>query len=416
MADYFLNLNHDKIKNLFDKFFQTSPEDHSLIFNPTSLTKEDIGLLLSWTDVITTSLYNNSGNIQKKLKEIRTNTLRNNTELNDELFWVIEKIAGVIYFLFNKKPANIDHLIAEDSIFKDLVFKNLIADDLIIKNLIYSIGQSFILCCILIKYLDAKEESICITLDDIREIVSPYMPDDLIDFNMKCFYITWLQLLQIEICKDVSRFLEKDNKDSIFSNLVTIPSTHLTMYQYSLPQCESLVGIIETNANSSLSNEILKNSDSFGFGLNISALYNLPFNLWIMDYREKKDTDNEYTHYEGYWFDTEDTDNILKQLLIGIFFSIRMSVTSAEKLIDYWNELIENPSEMFVSDRTWIKNIIKSPDSAKAFLDFNKLRDTIHSLRSLQFFCFSLLINILDKFLTMQLQALVSNKYIIVPL
>lgn len=356
----------DRFNAVYEKIFPLSDPNNqnSRSFNINALTDENISILLSWPGILAIKIAEQTGEkeltkkleiLKKQLKPKKDDT----TNIYKTIHPIIQTIMSRLFFLVHPKSMPLDYDI--------------------IKNLFFSVSQYFLLVCFLVRYKVAKEKKICLSFENIVEILDESSGDNLFEKIMIFLGLYWLALAQGVVLNETNRHF-KNIRTSYPASTIPIGSENLTMYQRR--NDDEYFCYIEQKGND--------DPNSFGFGIDINQLNNIHFRVWMMEFShydddcsdQNKSKENQMPPFYGYFFENHiiiDESDITKELLKCIFKIANETCDEAKAISDMWDDFITKP-EKHINIKTnlpdfesWIKAIINSPQYLEEFKNFNSL-------------------------------------------
>ena len=244
----------DRFNNVYEEVFPFIDQKGNRKFNPESVTEENISTLLSWPGRLAVLLAKLTGREsvlrdEQKIDNFNIEQIqKNNHSLKDKTKRVEKQQAEQSLHLKenNEEGENKDlqealkknksaHTAALRIVLKTIYllhWKTFYIDRKIIETFIRSIAQYFLLMCFHIKYLETKEQSSYLTLEEIVGIV--HLNTDSDYYGTSNLGLFWLFFLETVTNKEINTCIKNIN-DSIDLGSTTIVSKSLLMRKFISP-------------------------------------------------------------------------------------------------------------------------------------------------------------------------------------
>jgi hypothetical protein len=394
--------------DIFEKFFQfvfnCKWEDDAIVRGDSTVIKtEHMSLLFAWPGILSMQLVTLTGNTEYKqqLQSLKK-TLDENLEYSQIRYFLdnLIKSKSIPPTLLKKalQVENSGNLKEQDNLIKQLLkyqpkifetIRLLIHSKSILmrhrSNMVRlgsSLGNFYLLCCIIAKLIGWTEEDAIITLREIQDVLEKCnIPNK---FDIYFLSEIWMMVQNRNFGNTLDSFISSNNKkkDSIkyLKDSIKVPSIQRVLHKIKTESSWSYA-ILKKFDQPTSNPYINVNSSDVAINVNLNKYFE--YSLWHLRLKEEI-SDNDYTTAFLFLDSKGKGKDTLENLMIRLYQVAKQSSLAIQSIIESWEELIDNPAEIIESNLEqydeWIFSLIDSYQSRDEFFNFKSLSRIIGDL------------------------------------
>jgi hypothetical protein len=392
----------DLFLKLFEKSFNCSIDGKTAIFDPKQIEENHLSLLLAWPGILTIKLSSltNHKKHEEQLKTV-TNLLKSDNEYQaiHDVFETLIEVNPIPEGLFDKiNVAKNDsdfeklrelnkqmHALLPETLQTIILlfnpgFKIHSEFDTYFSHFIYSLGNYFIIFCIIAKFVSGKNEEAYVTIDNIQKVLRKCNLKDQIDlFNLS---LIWIDLMEASAGKVLNIMINKNKKHALPpQHSYPIPSTQLHLNKFAGEEKPAVAFIDPHDSIIDEHGDI----GTVGFALDINVFKDLDYHLWHIGVRNEKVSENEPI-VGSYLFDENKSDgnNLLEILMNRLYQTAKKSSLMAAAIMYLWNEFVDDPAEIVQQNSDEFNraliSLIENYETRKELFNYKDLLRSILSI------------------------------------
>jgi len=240
-------------------------------------------------------------------------------------------------------------------------------------RLTYFLGNYYIFCCMIAKFIEGAKGDAYITIRDIQNVLESCKIKDQLDI----YFLSkiWMDVQSAKTNEALSSpfSLNVKRRGSIvyLAEPISVPSIQLILHKIKIAKYLTYA-FVERYDKSVTNLDIV--GESCGLALNINPFENFQYYLWHLRLKDEISDNNKLTTAFLFLDANGQGDDILANLIIRLCQVANQSAVAMKSIIDSWEEFIDSPAGIVKSNLEkyddWIFSLIENYEARDELFNF----------------------------------------------
>jgi hypothetical protein len=250
-------------------------------------------------------------------------------------------------------------------------------------RLTYLLGNYYILCCMIAKFIEGVKGDAYITLGDTQGVLEKCKITDQLDI----YFLSkiWMDVQYSKANEALSTFISLNAEGGVSiaypAELIRVPSMQLNLHKIMITRYITYA-FVERYDKAKSNSDI--DGESCGVALNLNLFENFQYYLWHLRLKDEISVNKKLTTAFLFLDANGQGGDILANLIIRLCQVANQSAIAMKSIIDSWEQFIEFPAEIVESNMgkfdDWIYSLIENYEARDEFFNFKAFSRIIGDL------------------------------------